>query len=152
MRLRQKMSRTGGFTLLEMLIVLLGVLLVLSFLPALLDVRWLQKEPLQRFNRLEWHVFLQQLKSEVRESAQLETNGTTLYAYKRNGEKVSFERYGTIIRRRVNGQGHETVLQAVADVRYKLAVRGVHIEMITVEGTRYTAFVAAFFPIQVKGA
>ncbi|MBB5325225.1 competence protein ComGF [Anoxybacillus tepidamans] len=139
-----------GFTLIEMLIVLLVVLLIVSFLPFLLDIRWLHDKPLNRFNHLEWQVFLQQLKSEIRESKQLESDQAVMYAYKPTGEKVSFEKYGSLIRRRVNDQGNEVVLQSVSDVRYELAQNGVRIIVVTTEGKRYEAFVSTFFPIKVK--
>ncbi|MCZ0754641.1 competence type IV pilus minor pilin ComGF [Anoxybacillus sp. J5B_2022] len=139
-----------GFTLLEMLVVLSIVLLVVSFLPFLLDVRWLHEKQLNQFHPLEWQVFLEQMKSEIRESKQLQTTETILYAYKPTGEKVSFEKYGSLIRRRVNGQGNEVVLQSISDVRYELAQNGVWIEVITTKGKRYEAFVSTFFPVQVK--
>jgi competence protein ComGF len=142
--------RNHGFTLLEMLMVLLVVLLVISFLPLLLDVHWLKEDPVNRFNRLEWQVFLQQLKNEIRESKQLESSGQILYVYKPTGERVSFEKYGQLIRRRVNSQGNEIVLQSLSDVQYELTNNGVRIIVITTEGERYEAFVTSFFPIKVK--
>ncbi|WP_051529917.1 competence type IV pilus minor pilin ComGF [Anoxybacteroides tepidamans] len=151
MRICQKMSmQNRGFTMIEMLIVLFCVLLVLSFLPMLLDIHWLQTDKSRRFNQLEWQVFVQQLKREIRESTQLQSSGAVLYAYKPTGEKVSFEKYGTVIRRRVNNEGNETVLQAVSDVRYEVKEKGVRIHVLTLEGRQYTAFISTFFPIKVK--
>jgi len=138
-----------GFTLLEMLVVLAVVLLVVSFFPLLLDVRWLHEKQ-NEFQPLEWQVFLQQIKSEIREAKELENVSTTLYAYKPTGEKVSFETYGTLIRRRVNGQGNEIVLQNVSYVQYQLATTGVQITVTATNGKRYEAFVSTFFPVQVR--
>mgnify|MGYP003622676308 CR=1 FL=1 len=130
MRVCKKMN-SRGFTLLEMLVVLAVVLLVVSFFPLLLDVRWLHEKQ-NEFQPLEWQVFLQQIKSEIREAKELENVSTTLYAYK------------------PTGQGNEIVLQNVSYVQYQLATTGVQITVTATNGKRYEAFVSTFFPVQVR--
>ncbi|WP_199425702.1 competence type IV pilus minor pilin ComGF [Thermaerobacillus caldiproteolyticus] len=142
-------KRNQGFTFIEMIMTLSIVLLVVAFLPSLLDIHWLKSER-GSSQRLEWQLFVQQLKNEVRESRQLECNGTTLILYKQAGEQVSFEKYGQSLRRRVNGRGNEIVLQSISNVQYEATNNGVRVAMTTTEGKRYEAFVTTFFPIQVK--
>ncbi|MBS2770056.1 prepilin-type N-terminal cleavage/methylation domain-containing protein [Anoxybacillus sp. PDR2] len=142
--------QSRGFTIIEMLIVLSVVLLIVSFFPILLDIRWLRTEKQPQFNRLEWQVLLQQLKQEVRESRQIASDGEKLYLYKRGGEEVCLEQYGSFIRRRVNGQGNEIVLQSISSIQYKLEENGVEVVVIANDGKRYSAFISTFFPIKVK--
>jgi competence protein ComGF len=142
--------QSRGFTIIEMLIVLSVVLLIVSFFPILLDIRWLQTEKQSQFNRLEWQVLLQQLKQEMRESRQIASDGEKLYLYKRGGEEVCLEQYGSFVRRRVNSQGNEIVLQSISSIQYKLAENGVEVMVIANDGKRYSAFICTFFPIKVK--
>jgi competence protein ComGF len=144
------MRNNRGFTLVEMLVTLSGFLLIVSLLPLLLNIDWMKVNQSERFQRLEWQLFIQQVTSEIREAKEIEVNNQTLYLYKFTGEKVSLEKYGYVIRRRVNGQGHEILLQYISDVQYQLEVNGIRIKVMTEQGTDYEAFITTFFPLKVK--
>ncbi|RAK22369.1 competence protein ComGF [Anoxybacillus vitaminiphilus] len=145
-------KRNSGFTLIEMLITLSGLLIIVSFMPMLLDIHWVKEQQPERFNRLEWHVFARQIASEVREAREMEIKQSTIYLDKFNGEKVSFEKYGNLIRRRVNGQGHEILLQSVSDVQYKLEHDGIRVKVMTEQGKEYETLIMTFFQPKEKGA
>jgi competence protein ComGF len=140
----------SGFTLVEMLITLSGLFIIVSFMPMLLNIHWLKEHPSERFNRLEWQVFVRQITSEIRETREMELKQSTIYLYKFNGEKVSFEKYGNLIRRRVNGQGHEILLQSISDVQYKLQHDGLLIKVMTEQGKAYEMFIMTFFQPKEK--
>jgi competence protein ComGF len=144
------MRNNRGFTLVEMLVTLSGFLLIVSLLPLLLNIDWMKVNQSERFQRLEWQLFIQQVTSEIREAKEIEVNNQTLYLYKFTGEKVSFEKYGYLIRRRVNGQGHEILLQYISDVQYQLEVNGIRIKVMTERGKDYETFITTFFPLKVK--
>ncbi|MBA2869912.1 competence protein ComGF [Anoxybacillus calidus] len=140
----------SGFTLVEMLITLSGLFIIVSFMPMLLNIQWIKEHQSERFSRLEWQVFARQITSEVREAREMEIKQSTLYLYKFNGEKVSFEKYGNLIRRRVNGQGHEISLQYISGVQYKLEHDGLRIKVMTEQGKEYEMFIMTFFQPKEK--
>jgi competence protein ComGF len=116
----------------------------------LLNIQWIKEHQSERFSRLEWQVFARQITSEVREAREMEIKQSTLYLYKFNGEKVSFEKYGNLIRRRVNGQGHEISLQYISGVQYKLEHDGLRIKVMTEQGKEYEMFIMTFFQPKEK--
>jgi competence protein ComGF len=149
--IRKKMvKQSSGFTLIEMLITLSCFLIIVSFFPVLLNVKWFKEYQSERFNPLEWQLFARQVTVEIREAKEIELKNRTVHLYKVNGEKVSFEKYGNLIRRRVNGQGHEIILQYISDVHYKLEDNGLRIEVVTEQGKLYETFIMTFFPPRVK--
>jgi competence protein ComGF len=121
-------------------------------MPMLLNIHWIKEHQSERFSRLEWQVFARQITSEVREAREMEIKQSTIYLYKFNGEKVSFEKYGNLIRRRVNGQGHEILLQSISDVQYKLEHDGILIKVMTEQGKEYEMFIMTFFQPKEKVA
>jgi competence protein ComGF len=128
-----------------MLIVLLIVLLITSLLPLLLDARLFTYENVNGFHRIEWEIFVQQLKRELNESKQWKSIGTTLYLEKFTGDQVSFELYRLSIRRQVNGTGNETALQFVENVTYTLTHHGIFLHVTATDGKTYEAFISRLF-------
>jgi competence protein ComGF len=143
-------KQNSGFTLVEMLITLSGLLIIVSFMPMLLNIQWIKEHQSERFNRLEWQVFARQITSEVREAREVEIKQSAIYLYKFNGEKVSFEKYGNLIRRRVNGQGHEILLQSISAVQYKMEHDGIRVKVRTEQGKEYETFIMTFFQPKEK--
>jgi competence protein ComGF len=141
-----------GFTLVEVLITLSSLLFIVSFMPMLLNIDWIKKQQSERFSRLEWSVFARQIASEVREARELEVKQSTLYLYKFTGETVSFEKYGNLLRRRVNGQGHEILLQFISNVQYKIEHNGITVKVTSDQGKEYETFIMTFFPPKEKAA
>jgi len=141
---------SDGFTLLEMLVVLSGCLVIVSLMPLFMNIRWVQDQPLERLHPFEWLIFVNQVTTEVREAKEVEVNHRTLHLYKFTGEKISLEKHGQNIRRRVNGQGNEIVLQNVSNIEYRLGKMGIHLQITSQQGKKYEAFIATFFPLKVR--
>ncbi|GMB07644.1 competence type IV pilus minor pilin ComGF [Thermolongibacillus altinsuensis] len=145
-------KREGGFTLLEMLIVLSAFLVVVSFVSLFFRMSAAYVNSGGKFNRFEWLVFNQQAKVELRETKEIKIVNSTIYFYKQNGEKVTYEKYGSFIRRRVNDQGHEIMLQHISSVFYSSENQGLRIRVMTDRGDEYETFIASFFPVKVKAS
>jgi len=140
-----------GFTFAEMLVILSGFLIIVTLLPMFMNIRWIQEQPMERFHPFEWNIFVRQMTIEVREAKEVEIDNHTVHLYKFTGEKISFERYGQNIRRRVNGQGNEIMLQNISGVEYKPEVNGIHLQVTSLQGKQYRVFIATFFPLKVRG-
>ncbi len=139
------MNNERGFTFLEMLVSLSILMLLITFVGGLLAI---MKEPKSGgVNKLEWEVFIQQAKQEIYQSIQVSNTNTTLRFSKNNGETVTYETYGTSIRRRVNGTGHEILLQNVSGVKYEMLINGVVIEAIDKHNNVFKSQLFSVFPL-----
>lgn len=105
-----------GYTLLEMLIALSIYLFIATFLVKAMP---LLKHYLfsDHDRQMEWEVFLNQAKMEIRSSETLWIEKGKVYLLN-DGRTIQYEQYGTMIRRRVNGEGHEPLLLNVKDVAF----------------------------------
>ncbi|WP_174613797.1 competence type IV pilus minor pilin ComGF [Virgibacillus ihumii] len=54
-----------------------------------------------------------------------------------NDSIVTFEKYNDLIRRQVDGQGHEIFLREVQEVNFKKVRNGVHVFLMTKQGEQY---------------
>jgi competence protein ComGF len=138
-----------GFTIVEMLIAFMAFCMLVSFFPLAIQTVASNKYMEQRNQKLEWEVFLSQVKKETRLSSQVTVLGDKLLLQK-NGETILYEKYGTNLRRRVNYTGHETLLQNVASVRFIKASGGFTIHIKDLEQKEYSANIRPFISIEVK--
>mgnify|MGYP001770196346 CR=1 FL=1 len=137
-------QKEKGFTLIEILMSLTVLFIILSLLtPAFhLAVNYTAKRG--NFHYFEWLVFIQQVKMELRESKDVRIYGTTIQFDKWTGERVTYEKYGTIIRRRVNDTGHEIMLQFIQQISYEKEGASIRIRVLTDKGDAYEAFIPSF--------
>lgn len=116
----------SGFILVDMLFSLFIFVVVVSFLPFFLQLI-LDAQPMEKqLQNIEWEIFAQQLKKEVRMSESIHIDQNKLFLYE-NGETVQYEWYSNKIRRRVNVSGHEVVLQGVEMVQFSSISNGVKV-------------------------
>ncbi|WP_433743116.1 competence type IV pilus minor pilin ComGF [Falsibacillus pallidus] len=107
-----------GFTLVESLVVLLIFTIICSFLPLIFSA-------FQSFRSFdpgidyEWQLFLIQLRNEAHEAERVSESEGKIIMQTTQGE-VLYEKYQTVIRRRVNQLGHEIVLQDIQSAELKL--------------------------------
>ncbi|GLB58176.1 competence type IV pilus minor pilin ComGF [Cytobacillus sp. NCCP-133] len=127
-----------GFTMLEMLFAFSIFLILASFLP--LSFRFLFHDwgLDERTQRLEWAVFINQMKKEVRlaDDAEVFESRVTL---KVAGQNVSYEKYGSNLRRRVDLKGHEVVLQKIDSVSFTRINGGLKMVVKDIFGEEYSA-------------
>lgn len=136
-----------GFTMLEMLYAFSIFLLIVAFIPLSFKFLFQNERFEARTQTMEWDVFINQLKKEVRLSDDVAVLSGRLILQK-NGQEVLYEKYRTSIRRRVNFTGHEVVLQQIDSVQFNKLKDGV---MITVEdmfNQSYSAKVYSYLQLE----
>ncbi|WP_169891127.1 competence type IV pilus minor pilin ComGF [Litchfieldia alkalitelluris] len=138
---------SSGFTLIEMLVSLSIVLVIVAlFVPVLQVMHEKQKVEM---NRMEWEVFYQQTKLEIKESVQIKVTPSILYVTTVNGQVVSYEKYQDKLRRRVNGTGHEIQLQNISSAKFLALPNGVELSVVDLSGKNYNRrfFTYASIPV-----
>ncbi len=143
------MRNERGFTLVEMLVTFSMMLVILSFISPFLSVLFRSND--EQFNQLEWQIFIQQMKMEIREAKEItvSTNHSVSFV-NAAGDIVSFEKYTDKMRRRVNRKGHEVLLQNISSVTFELKTNGYLISVLTVDGDNYQAIVSALLRVEGK--
>jgi len=117
----QKWKNEKGFTLAESMITLMIAVTILSIIPLVMKGFNHINHSLSTKGSYEWNIFLMQLRKEIRNCSEVNSSGNKLILQV-NGEKVLYERYGLLLRRRVNDTGHEVVLQKVMKVEFDVNV------------------------------
>lgn len=132
-----------GFTMLEMLLSLLAFIVIASMLPVvmktILDDGFLESG----IRRMEWEVFTTQIKKEVRSSEQCTVSQDKIML-ERDGKIILYEKYGTNMRRRVDFQGHEILMQNLSWFQFKKIREGFEINATDLNGNRYSVRVQNF--------
>ena len=102
-----------------------------------------------RIQRMEWEVFSAQIKKEIRVSRKITVNNQLLLLDK-DGQTISYEKYGTNIRRRVDFKGHEILLQRVNTFRFEKIINGVRVYVVDQYGNEYWEEIYAYIQIEVN--
>ncbi|MCA1025508.1 prepilin-type N-terminal cleavage/methylation domain-containing protein [Cytobacillus kochii] len=115
-----KSIKRNGFTLIEALIALACFLIIVSFMPLVFKVISVNENIDERKQKIEWLVFIQQLKKEVRVAEKISLDNRGVLILLIDNQSISYEKYGDKLRRRVNGAGHEVVLQKLQSVQFEV--------------------------------
>ncbi|WP_257987838.1 MULTISPECIES: competence type IV pilus minor pilin ComGF [Bacillus] len=137
-----------GFTMLEMLYAFAVFLIIVSFVPLSYKLILNDESMGSRLQTMEWEVFASQAKKEIRMSERIEIQGDKLLIGK-GGSIISYEKYGSKIRRRVDNAGHEILLQNVATVEFKGLPQGVVILVKDIYGREYSLSANSFIGLEV---
>lgn len=109
---------------------------IVALLPLMVQLI-IQDRPLDtRTHRFEWEVFISQIKKEVRMSQRVTVNNQKIQLDK-DGQIIIYEKYGSNLRRRVDGKGHEVLFQQVDFFRFERIPNGILVEMIDSYGNEY---------------
>lgn len=106
----------------------------------ILQIVLYNKDSSVRLQEMEWDVFCSQIKKEIRISSKAEVVSGRL-VLTNNNETITYEKYGSNIRRRVNSLGHETLLQNVLSVTFTRINNSVKIKVKDVWGKEYIVMV-----------
>jgi competence protein ComGF len=136
-----------GFTLLEMLLSFTIFIMIASFIPLFLQLAAFPSEK-NKLNLLEWEVFLQQAKIEIREASELEVKDGVLYLKNLYGQKVSYEQYNHSLRRRVDGTGHEILLKNIKSVSFQIVTNGCIVVVTDLNENEFRAKIKSLQPIR----
>lgn len=136
----------SGYTLLEMLIAMMILLVIASILP--IGLRIIQNEGVfvSGIQRMEWEVFSSQVKKEIRAADEM-TVRTDRILLRKNGKVILYEKYGTNMRRRVDYQGHEILIQNLSSFQFEKIPMGVQIIATDLNGELFSARAHNFIQI-----
>lgn len=87
---------------------------------------------------MQWNVFCSQIKQEIHSSQRIQVVKEGL-ALTVDNQTISYEKFGSLLRRRVHFAGNETLLQHVSNVTFKILDKGVMISVEDLNGKDYTA-------------
>lgn len=126
-----------GFTLIEVLFALTILSIIVFFMSPIFQIVLDKKESKADLQGMEWTVFCNQLKKEVRNSTNAEIISGRLILTREIGS-VQYEKYQTALRRRVNSTGHEIVLQNIEVSSFSILKNAVKITVRDLSGKEYS--------------
>ncbi|EKE9667826.1 competence protein ComGF [Listeria innocua] len=105
---------TSAFTLLETILSITIVLSISSLIPLFFECyhKTIQLSNLDQTS--EWQLFLVQTRLELEKATNIQVNPEKL-SFKVNDNLITYSKYNNILRRQVNGKGHEPLLQKVTN-------------------------------------
>jgi competence protein ComGF len=135
-----------GFTLVEALLGLSAFCLLASLLPIFFQVLNNINHGNSRLHAMEWEVFSNQIKKEIRMSQRINPQVNKLFLTK-DTDIILYEQFGTNLRRRVNLSGNEILLQNVKSVRFESIKNGVIVEVENSWKRKYSFTARVFIDI-----
>ncbi len=129
--------------MLEMLYAFSIFLLVVSFFPLFFKYIMGDEQFETRLNRMEWHVFVNQIKKELRLADEIKVSDNRLVLTK-HGQTILYEKHGTNLRRRVDFKGHEIILQQVDSFRFSPIQDGAKLTLSDLYGQNYSVLLYSF--------
>ncbi|AJD91442.1 hypothetical protein JMA_21250 [Jeotgalibacillus malaysiensis] len=109
-------SNNSGFTILEVM-VSMTVLTIIAPLLALLILSFSQLILIENTTK-EWDLFSIQLQNELNTMA-LVSNTSQSVTLTRGSDQIVFSKYGSVLRKTVNGTGHEIHLTGLSDISFR---------------------------------
>lgn len=125
----------NGFTLLSMMVAL-ATLTIIAALVSNMSLATLRSHQFDAIDRKDIWIFLTQIKDELSSGQQFQTSsdGITFNLY---GDTVDYKLIGTTVRRRLNSNGYEIVLQNVQTLSIQDDNQVITIELIDTKGRPY---------------
>lgn len=143
------LRKNDGFTMIELLFSLLILLSTSLFVLQLFSIIHTQMRSVDKLHPKEWEVFTMQMKQEVRSSKTQDVMGNKLYLL--SGEQLSsLEQYEDKVRRRVDGMGHEVILQNISEFRVDKDGSVIVINITDKAGTTFSRRFHPFFRNDTK--
>ncbi|WP_158701707.1 ComGF family competence protein [Lentibacillus sp. Marseille-P4043] len=122
-----------GFTFLTLLLTVTILFMTLPFISYLIKSAAYstnyQEESIQQF--------LYFLRDDVIKATDYAVTPTAIKLIINDEETVTIEQYETLIRRQVNGQGHEIYLRDVEEVSFTSLPYGIHAKITSIQGETY---------------
>ncbi|ELY0461620.1 competence protein ComGF [Listeria innocua] len=105
---------TSAFTLLETILSITIVLSIISLIPLFFECyhKTIQLSNLDQTS--EWQLFLVQTRLELEKATNIQVHPEKL-SFQVNDNLVTYSKYNNILRRQVNGKGHEPLLHKVTN-------------------------------------
>ena len=131
-----------GFTLVDMLLAFSIFLIIAAFIPLSINMIYRIGDVDDRIQRMEWEVFISQVKKEIRmsEYVEVDINNNRLLLLK-DGRQILYEKYSSNVRRRVDTKGHEILLQNIETLSFEKVIGGVKISVQDVYHQNHTSVI-----------
>lgn len=133
-----------GFTLVDMLLAFSVFLMIASFIPLSLSMVYRNGIVDDELQRLEWEVFISQVKKEIRMSEGVDVSNNRVILQK-DGSQISYEKYGSNVRRRVDEKGHEILLQNIETVSFEKINQGLRISVMDAYNQNHSSVIRTLF-------
>lgn len=143
-------NKQAGFTLLEVMICFLFVSVFFLLLPRL-QVLFIEPPYPKQITNWEWNVFLEQVQIEFRDVEEGNSGEGKMVFKTKAGEHITYVKSGNNVVRKVNGAGHEVLLQKVEGISYQLAAHTLMIRVQDISGKVYDGVVTRYSAVEVKG-
>jgi competence protein ComGF len=125
----------NGFTLIEALLSFTVFCMISLCIPLIMKGFSTIKNDMVPPHYYEWNLFNESLRNELWRGESIVITPDKI-SFLVSGESISYEKYNQSIRRRVNNQGHEVVLQSVDSFSFASIIQGVHMDLEFVGGEK----------------
>ncbi|WP_181884650.1 competence type IV pilus minor pilin ComGF [Neobacillus piezotolerans] len=133
-----------GLSLAEMVIALAAFCIIAFLLvPSVSVIKSNRELASNRLQEMEWDVFLNQAKKELRVCGSVDVLSGKL-VMKNGKDTIIYEKYGSMLRRRVNLTGHEVLFQNIASVTFIRNGQAITISMKDIKGKEYKGSIHSF--------
>lgn len=134
------MKNEAGFTFISMMLALFILIMIVPLIHLLLtNVRI---EPLSSDVKVQQFYLL--LRNDFLKAKDVTSNGDIIYLQLETGEIATIERYNELIRRQVQGRGHEIYLRNVKQFQLEELHYGIKTAVTTTEGKTYEKTIAFY--------
>lgn len=107
-----------GFTLYETIFSLFILSIIIFIIPFILN--FFTSPQTEKLHKKEVELFFINISREIHNAKNMYVNDGELIIVLQNNDKASYEQYQNMIRRRVNKQGHEVLLQNIESVHFEI--------------------------------
>lgn len=111
-KIKNVLNKQSGFTLLEAIMNIFILSVIMLFLPLIFQSVNAIDKVIEVEDDFEWNLFLIGLRNELKEADHVAVVKPYLFIEK-GALKIQYVQYGLVVRRQVDGSGHEVVLQNI---------------------------------------
>ncbi|MCF3941764.1 ComGF family competence protein [Oceanobacillus alkalisoli] len=129
----QYLKNERGFNFISLLTMLTVIFLTLPFLVYALQA----VKPTNNYEELAVYEFFRFVRDDILESHHYYIQDHTLYLLQANEQTASISKYDSLVRRQIDGRGHEIYLRGVQFLRFQEEPFGIKLIITTEEGVTY---------------
>ncbi|MGM8213493.1 competence type IV pilus minor pilin ComGF [Virgibacillus sp. W0430] len=122
-----------GFTLIHYLFLLTILTISLPLLSSLLQ----SMPDDSTTDELSIRAFTHFIRDDVIRAIDFEVNSDVLTLYLYDGKRATVSKYNNVVRRQVNGEGHEVYLIGVKDISFVPHSEGFYMQVVSEQGDKY---------------
>ena len=127
-----------GYTLLNLLVTFLVYIIIISTVTIIFHFLVSHSQHPKDLKPFEWELFVIQLHREIKESSDVTVGETNIHFLNKHGQNISVNKYKNVIRRQVEGLGHEIMLIKVKNVSIQQKESGFELSVVSEAGKHYS--------------